>query len=105
MPRGVPGSGKKKRGGVEQEGFEPIDFQLVPRYQLGEEIERLRLQVAGCRDTVNGAPDMPLAELSELSKEIVGLKADLLAKLAVAKVKKKRAPWGSKKKGKTTPEA
>lgn len=99
MPRGIPGSGKKLAGGgaVKAVEVDPVDFNVEPRFRLGERILELQAQVVECQQLAGAGGSQPTAELQSLAGEVAKLKGILLA-AAGGKVKKKRAPWGSKKK-------
>lgn len=76
---------------------DPIDFEMVPRYQMGEMIEALTAQVVECQELAKATTTAPTKELTELALQVSNLKHALTG-LAGGKIKKKRAPWGSKKK-------
>ena len=85
------------RGGAELVEVEPIDFTVEPRFRLGEKIQELQAQVVECQQLAGAGGSQPTAELQDLADQVAKLKGILLA-AAGGKVKKKRAPWGSKKK-------
>ena len=73
---------------------EPVDFEMIPRFKMGEMIEAMTAQVVECQELAKSASAAPTKELTELALQIHNLKHAL----AGGKIKKKRAPWGSKKK-------
>lgn len=77
---------------------EAIDFENAARYQLAEKIEELQNQVKHCSILVDGL-DSNKSGLQGLADQVAALNNKLVA-AAGGKVKKKRAPWGSKKKNK-----
>jgi hypothetical protein len=69
----------------------------VPRYRLGEQIEALTAEVEACKQLLAKDDGGNVKELGKLAETIAELKGALLA-AAGGKVKKARAPYGSKKK-------
>lgn len=73
MPKGIPKS----------PAFEPVDFENVPRFKLGEQIDALRAEVDLCRSMAGtkapkgeeGKP--PIKELKKLAKAVAKLKGAL----------------------------
>ncbi len=56
---------------------EPIDFELVPRFKMGEMIQQLTAQVQECQELAGTAAPTNTKELTELALQIHNLKAKL----------------------------